>query len=270
MGEPAVHAKGQLEVRHLAKRFRVDGRMVVALQDVSLSLAPGEFVALLGPSGCGKSTLLNIVGGLLQPDEGEVWLEGRPAPDRLGQVAYMPQRDLLLPWRSVLENVILGPEIAQRPLQEAREEALSLLPTFGLAGFEDAHPATLSGGMKQRAALLRTFLLHGSVMLLDEPFGALDALTRYQLQDWLIQVWDQLRQTILFVTHDVEEALLLSDRVYVMTPRPGRIMMEIPVPLPRPRKRGLTCQPQFLDLKEQLLGALTHSLPSGVPEAACG
>jgi len=247
----------KLEVREVTKRFRVDGKIVVALEDVSLALREGEFATLVGPSGCGKSTLLNIACGLLQPDAGSIWLDGQPAPERLGRLAYMPQRDLLLPWRTVLDNVILGPELAGQDLEAAREEALALMPLFGLSGFERALPATLSGGMKQRAALLRTFLCHREVMLLDEPFGALDALTRVQLQEWLLRVWERFRQTILFVTHDVEEAVFLADRVFVMTPRPGRIQMAVDVPLPRPRERGLACSRPFMELKEHLLAALT-------------
>ncbi|MGC8838772.1 MAG: ABC transporter ATP-binding protein [Anaerolineae bacterium] len=255
----------KLELRGITKRFRVDGRLVVALDNVSLALRAGEFATLVGPSGCGKSTLLNIACGLLQPDQGEIFLDGQPAPERLGRLAYMPQRDLLLPWRTVLENVILGPEVAGQDLRAAREEALALMPLFGLQGFEHALPATLSGGMKQRAALLRTFLCHREVMLLDEPFGALDALTRAQLQEWLLKVWARFRQTILFVTHDVEEAVFLADRVFVMTPRPGRIQMEVEVPLPRPRDRTITCTGPFMELKERLLAALTTGLPQEVP-----
>jgi len=165
----------------------------------------------------------------------------------------------------VLDNVILGPELAGRDLEEARQEAMSLMPLFGLRGFERALPATLSGGMRQRAALLRTFLCHQEVMLMDEPFGALDALTRIQLQEWLLRVWERFRQTILFVTHDVEEAIFLADRVFVMTPRPGRIQMEVKVPLPRPRDRSLACSPAFMELKGSLLAALAAGPPEETP-----
>ena len=247
----------KLEIRRVTKRFRVDGRLVTALQDASLKVGQGEFVTLVGPSGCGKSTLLNIACGLLQPDQGDVLLDGEPAPDRLGQVAYMPQRDLLLPWRSVLDNVLLGPELAGWSEDETRAEAMELMPLFGLDGFEAAMPSTLSGGMKQRAALLRTFLLHREVLLLDEPFGALDALTRARLQSWLTGIWERFRKTILFVTHDVEEAVFLSDRVFVMSLRPGTIRWQVPVPLPRPRSRDLLEQRGFLELKQSLLAAVT-------------
>jgi len=255
----------KLEIQEVTKRFRVDGKLVVALEDVSLALEEREFATLVGPSGCGKSTLLNVACGLLQPDEGTIRLDGQPARERLGRLAYMPQRDLLLPWRTVLDNVILGPELAGRDLEEARQEAMSLMPLFGLRGFERALPATLSGGMRQRAALLRTFLCHQEVMLMDEPFGALDALTRIQLQEWLLRVWERFRQTILFVTHDVEEAIFLADRVFVMTPRPGRIQMEVKVPLPRPRDRSLACSPAFMELKGSLLAALAAGPPEETP-----
>ncbi|NLE75361.1 MAG: ABC transporter ATP-binding protein [Chloroflexi bacterium] len=260
---PTTPAK--LEMHDIRKRFRVDGRVVTALDGVSLTLQEGEFLTLVGPSGCGKSTLLNIACGLQQPDQGEVWLDGEPARQRLGRLAYMPQRDLLLPWRTVLGNVLLGPELAGRSRDEARQEALSWMPLFGLEGFEEALPTTLSGGMKQRAALLRTFLLHREVMLLDEPFGALDALTRVQLQEWLLSVWRRLSKTILFVTHDVEEAILLSDRVLVMTPRPGRLRLEVEIPLARPRDRELVCSTGFGALKEKLLEVLTDQAPEAAP-----
>jgi ABC-type nitrate/sulfonate/bicarbonate transport system ATPase subunit len=246
----------EVEVREVYKNYRVDGRLVTTLDGVSLSASNGEFVVLIGPSGCGKSTLLNIICGLVQPDGGEVLLDGQPVVDRTGLLGYMLQKDLLLPWRKVLDNVILGPEIGGVSTNEARREALRLLPLFGLEGFEGSYPATLSGGMRQRAALLRTFLCRRDVMLLDEPFGALDALTRRQLQQWLLDVWSQFGQTIIFVTHDVDEAIYLADRVYVMTPRPGRIKLELDVPLERPRERKMITSSVFASLKGQLLSAL--------------
>ena len=243
-------------MRDVRKSFRVDGRLVTALGGVNLRARRGEFVVVIGPSGCGKSTLLNIVCGLLQPDSGEILLDGRPIADRTGLLGYMLQKDLLLPWRRVLENVILGPEISGESREKARQEARELVPLFGLEGFEETYPAALSGGMRQRAALLRTFLSHKNVMLLDEPFGALDALTRRQLQQWLLDVWSRFGQTIIFVTHDVEEAIYLADRVYVMTPRPGRIGLELDIPLGRPRHRELVTSSQFGELKGRLLAAL--------------
>lgn len=245
-----------VEVRGVYKRFRVDGRVVEALHDVSLVAEEGQFVSLIGPSGCGKSTLLNIVSGLMQPDAGQVLLYGRTKDLRLGQVAYMPQKDLLLPWRTLLENLLLGPEIRGYDLNEARREALDLMDRFGLAGFEESLPGALSGGMRQRAALLRTLMCHQDVLLLDEPLGALDALTRRELRQWLLEVWQSFRKTMIFVTHDVEEAIYLSDRVYVMSPRPGTIAMDLRIDLPRPRAEEMTCSTPFLGYRAALLESL--------------
>ena len=250
----------KVEVRELYKAYRVDGQPVEVLDGVSLRAAPGAFVTIIGPSGCGKSTLFSILCGLQQPDRGEVCFDGQPAPHRAGMLGYMPQRDLLLPWRRVLDNAILGPEVQGKDLGAARREAQGLLPLFGLEGFGGSYPATLSGGMRQRAALLRTFLCHKDVMLLDEPFGALDAITRNGLQEWLLQVWQQFGYTILFITHDVEEALFLSDYVYVLTPRPARVALELAVPLGRPRLREMTLTSEFAALKQEVLRALGEGL----------
>jgi len=232
-----------VQVEQVSKRFRVDGSVVPALDGVSLHAAEGEFVSLIGPSGCGKSTLLNLICGLMEPDSGTIRLQGDDRP-RLGRVGLMPQQDLLMPWRRLLDNVLLGPEIQHRDREQARAEALALLPLFGLQGFEHSYPAQLSGGMRQRAALLRTMLCHPTVLALDEPFGALDALTRRGMRSWLLQVWARFQQTVLFVTHDVDEAIWLSDRVLMMSPRPGAIALEVSIPLPRPR------QPQDMDAAE--------------------
>ncbi len=243
----------KLEVRGVSKTFYDNGRETAAVEDVSFAVAPGEFLTLIGPSGSGKSTVFNLITGLTQPDRGTILLDGMTINGRVGLVGYMPQRDLLLPWRSVLGNVILGAEIAGKPLYQARKRALELLPLFGLEGFEAAYPAALSGGMRQRAALLRTFLSERDVMLLDEPFGALDALTRRDLQNWLLTVWTQFRPTVLFVTHDVREAVLLADRVLVFTPRPGKIKQEVQVDLARPRDESAEA---FIHLESALLRAL--------------
>jgi ABC-type nitrate/sulfonate/bicarbonate transport system ATPase subunit len=245
-----------VEVAGVGKSFRVDGRIVEALREVDLAAGAGQFVSLIGPSGCGKSTLFNIICGLMEPDRGHILLDGREARRRTGRLAYMPQKDLLLPWRTVLDNVILGPEIAGRPRDEARREAKELLPLFGLAGFEGSYPSVLSGGMKQRAAFLRAVLQRSPAILLDEPFGALDALTRASLQEWLLEVWARFGQTILFITHDVEEAIFLADRVYVLTPRPGRVRLTVESGLPRPRERSMVTGADFAALKARVLAAL--------------
>lgn len=260
-GEPVSPAHPRLELRAVSKLFAGRGEQVLALEQIDLSAGDGEFVALVGPSGCGKSTLLNIIAGLEQPTTGEVLLDGEPAPERLGRTAYMHQRDLLLPWRSVLDNAILGLEVEGVPRREARERATKLLARFGLEGFAHDYPATLSGGMRQRAAFLRTVLSDKPIMLLDEPFGALDALTRADLQEWLLDLWDELRRTIIFITHDVEEAILLADRVAVMSPRPGRVIHTARVGLPRPRRYEMVTSPDFVVLKAELLDALRGAGP---------
>ncbi len=248
---------------HLAEvtvTFPAQGRgaaPVTAVRDLSLTVPAGMFVTIIGPSGSGKSTLFGLLAGLIPPTTGIVEVHGVSVAGRPGHVGYMPQRDLLLPWRTVLENVTLAPELAGRDKAAARRAARERLPVFGLEGFADAYPATLSGGMRQRAELLRTIMTERDVLLLDEPFGALDALTRTALQEWLLGVWAVERQTVLFITHDVEEAVFLADRVVVLTPRPGRVRAEIAVPLPRPRTHAaLVADPTFNALKADVLAAL--------------
>ncbi len=246
-----------LTLRGLRKSFAGSGGTTVrAIEAIDLVAAPGEFVTIIGPSGCGKSTLFNIIAGLDEPDSGTIELAGQGAGSRLGQVAYMPQKDLLLPWRTALDNVILPLEVRGVRRDEARRQALALFPQFGLDGFEGAYPQTLSGGMRSRAAFLRTVLAGGALLLLDEPFGALDALTRARMQEWLVGVWERERRTTLFITHDVDEAIFLADRLYVMTPRPGRIVLTTTVDLPRPRTPELLTAPAFVALKARLLRAL--------------
>ena len=210
------------------------------LDGVSFDVAPGEFVSLIGPSGCGKSTLFDVVAGLHRPDAGRVVVDGRDATGRVDPFAYMPQQDLLFPWRTVLDNTALGLEVAGVPRRTARRRAGELFGAFGLAGFEGARPAELSGGMRQRAALLRTVVQDRAVLLLDEPFGALDSLTRADLQTWLDDVRAGVGWTVLLITHDIREAVRLSDRVVVLGPRPTRVRCEIPVDLPRPRPQEAT------------------------------
>ncbi|HEX3723017.1 MAG TPA: ABC transporter ATP-binding protein [Nitrolancea sp.] len=253
-----------LNVQAVTKTFTSRRGLVEALDRVDLSVADGEFVSIVGPSGCGKSTLLNIVAGLEQPTSGEIRLNGEGAAHRLGRTAYMHQKDLLLPWRTVCDNVTLGLEVAGIGKTAARERAAALFDRFGLAGFEESYPATLSGGMRQRAAFLRTVLTDQPLMLLDEPFGALDALTRASMQEWLLDLWEGLGRTIVFITHDVEEAVLLSDRVCVMSARPGRIVFERTIDLPRPRRYELVTDATFVSLKSELLAALRSRESLGV------
>jgi NitT/TauT family transport system ATP-binding protein len=251
--ETSVEAATAVAVAGVTKRYGD----LLALDGVDLTVRRGERVALLGPSGCGKSTLLAVVAGLEQPDGGSVSVgDAADARGRLGACALMPQRDLLLPWRNALGNACLALENQGVRRAEARRRARPLFAELGLAEFEHARPAELSGGMRQRVAFLRTLLAGKDVLLLDEPFGALDSLTRAQLQSWLHDVLDRERRTVLLVTHDVEEALLLSDRVVVLSPRPGRVVAEVAVDLPAGTRRELVLSPPFIELREQILETL--------------
>jgi len=226
------------------------------LDGVSFDVAPGEFVSLVGPSGAGKSTLFNIIAGLDAPGAGTVLFDGTPAAGRRDLTAYMPQKDLLFPWRSILANAALGLEVQGVPRKEARARARAWFPRFGLDGFEDSLPFELSGGMRQRAALLRTVVQERSTLLLDEPFGALDYLTRQELQTWMQQVWADNSWTALLITHDVREAVMLSDRVVVFSPRPATVREIVEIDLPRPRGIDVLASPEFGEYERQILSLL--------------
>ncbi|MDM0006180.1 ABC transporter ATP-binding protein [Variovorax sp. J22G73] len=258
---PAVPdtAPPMLELVNVWKRFGEAQAQTVAVSGVNLRIAKSEFVTLVGPSGCGKSTLFNMIAGLLPPDDdGSLLFGGAPQRDGqlLGKVSFMPQRDLLFPWRTVLDNAILALEVEGTPRKEARERARAMLPEFGLAGFANHYPHQLSGGMRQRVALMRTFLFERDLMLLDEPFGALDALTRTRMQHWLLELWAKHRRTVLFITHDIDEAILLGDKVLVMTARPGTVKSETVIDLPRPRDPSVVLTPEFIGLKQRLLAEI--------------
>src|SRR5580693_4912887 len=258
----------KVHLDNVSMTFATPAGPFAALAPVTLSIPQGRFVSLIGPSGCGKSTIFNIVAGLLQPTSGRVLIDGIDATGAIGRVGYMLQKDLLLAWRNVLDNVILGMEIQGRPLRAARERALPLLRRYGLSGFEYAYPSALSGGMRQRAALLRTLLFDTDVILLDEPFGALDAQTKLQMQEWLLGLWADFGKTVVFVTHDIEEAIYLSDEVFVMATRPGRIIESMPVPIARPRDRSATLTPEFMAIKQRCLALLMSGHGSALGEAA--
>src|SRR5580693_7798202 len=258
----------KLHAENVSMTFPTPSGGFAALAPITLSIPQGRFVSLIGPSGCGKSTIFNIIAGLLEPTAGKVLIDGIDATGTIGRIGYMLQKDLLLPWRSVLDNVILGMEIQGVPLREARGRALPLLQRYGLSGFEHLYPSALSGGMRQRAALLRTLLFDTSVILLDEPFGALDAQTKLQMQEWLMQLWGDFGKTVVFVTHDVEEAIFLSDEVHVMGTRPGRLIETLAVDLPRPRLRACTTTPAFMALKERCLELLRVDQPAPDARAA--
>ena len=251
--QTAVYA---IETAHVSKMMERDSRPLQVLRDVNFHAEEGEFVSIIGPSGCGKSTLLNIIAGLDSPTSGSVALHGGTDRLRLGSVGYMQQKDLLMPWRSVLDNATLGLELQGVSKRDAGQRARQHLGRFGLEGFENAYPHELSGGMRQRAAFLRTVLADQEVFLLDEPFGALDALNRTQIHQWLTSLWESMQKTIVLVTHDVDEAILLSDRVYVMSARPGRMKMVQSVDLPRPRSIDVFSTPAFMALKSALLNSI--------------
>jgi ABC-type nitrate/sulfonate/bicarbonate transport system ATPase subunit len=259
-GENPVQAPTRIELREISHVFRTaDGGSVYAVDRINLSVPEGRFVSIIGPSGCGKTTLFNIIAGLETPTGGEVLVDGRNVSGMIGIVGYMLQKDLLFPWRTVLDNICLGMELRGMPMREARERAMPYLARYGLGGFENQYPAALSGGMKQRAALLRTLLYDSDIVLLDEPFGALDAQTKSLMQNWLLQLWSDFRKTVLFVTHDLDEALFLSDEIFVLSARPGRIKAQIEVPLPRPRTRDVYASPVFLELKSRCMELLFDS-----------
>ncbi|WP_019911336.1 ABC transporter ATP-binding protein [Paenibacillus sp. HW567] len=229
---------------------------------ISMNVIQGEFISIVGASGCGKSTLFKIIAGLLPHSGGEIRIHGQLSGEpssRLGQVAYMPQQDLL-PWRTVLDNCLLPWELKQIGSKaEAATQIREMLARFGLAGTEAAYPAELSGGMRQRVALLRTLAAGNELLLLDEPFGALDAITKRELHRWLLSLWSSLEKTVLFITHDLEEALLLSDRIYLMSGGAGGGLQELAVDLPRPRHYKMNYEPQFVALREDLERRLHES-----------
>jgi ABC-type nitrate/sulfonate/bicarbonate transport system ATPase subunit len=251
-GEKPMSVMLQLET--ISKSF--DGMEV--LKDISLHIARGEFVSIVGPSGSGKSTILRLLTQALSPDRGDILFDGTPLSQAAHAFAFMPQRDALMPWRSVIDNAILGLEVHGMSPREARALAAALFERFGLAGFENHYPAALSGGMRQRAALLRTVIQRQDMLLLDEPFGALDALTRTQMQEWLQGMWTDHRWTALLITHDVREAVFLSDRIYVLSARPATVVTEFEVPLKRPRTLTDLGSPAAQAIETEILQTLLH------------
>ena len=242
----------KLEVKHVSKSFA--DRPV--LKDLSIELNRGELVCLLGVSGGGKTTLFNIISGLLMPDEGQVLLDGHDITGKPGSISYMLQKDLLLPYRTIEDNVALPLLLKGTKKQEARAQVSPLFAQFGLEGTQKKYPAQLSGGMRQRAALLRTYLFSQDVALLDEPFSALDTLTKSAIHRWFLDVMEQIRLSTLFITHDIDEAILLSDRIYLLTGQPGRITEEIVIREPKPRGKDFNLTPEFLAYKKHILERL--------------
>jgi ABC-type nitrate/sulfonate/bicarbonate transport system ATPase subunit len=250
-GSPA--GASSLRLEGLTKQFpRAGQKPLLAIQGIDLQVGANELVALLGPSGCGKSTIFNIIAGLLQPTSGRVLIDGQDITGETGHVGYMFQKDLLLRWRTVLRNMTLGAEVQGVDRSAAESEALQLLERLGLQGRERSYPSQLSGGMRQRVAFGRTLMCHKDLLLLDEPLGALDAQTREYMQEWLQQIWSGFQKTVLLVTHDLDEAIFLADRIYVLAAHPGRVKREIRVELPRPRNVETRLSPEYGRMRAEL------------------
>lgn len=241
-----------LSIHNLAKRFAD----VPILENLHLDVIEGEFLTILGPSGSGKSTLFHLIGGILTPDFGSIQLNGEEINGKKGYISYMPQTPSLLPWRSILNNVLLGQELKGK---KETDKAKQMLVKAGLEAYVDSFPDELSGGMKQRAAFIRALLSPQSVICLDEPFSALDEITRLDMQKWLLDIWQVYKKTIIFVTHNIDEALFLSDRIIVLSEKPAYIKQEIKVPFSRPRKENLLLEDEFLEWKREIYYALRGS-----------
>lgn len=243
-------------IANISKTFIYNNESMPVLENISLKVKKGEFISIVGPSGCGKSTLLKMIPGLIKPDRGRIVLEGKEVKGQVTKVGYMAQRDLLAPWKTVLDNIALPLIIKGNNKKDAYEKVRKMLPIFGLEGFANHYPHQLSGGMRQRAALMRTILIDSQVLLLDEPFAALDALTREEMQEWLLSIWERFKVSVLLITHSIDEAIFLSDKVYVLSKRPGQIVLEQQVRLPRPRTRDIVTSEEFTHYKKILLKAL--------------
>jgi NitT/TauT family transport system ATP-binding protein len=263
--------RGEIELKNLSMSFGQGASQVVAVNGVNLTVAPGEFVSIIGPSGCGKSTLLNVVAGFTPPTEGHALLDGVPITGPGPERGVVFQQYSLFPWMSVRKNVEFGLKMQGVAANKRETTARTLLGLAGLLAFENHYPDQLSGGMKQRVGIVRALATSPQVMLMDEPFGALDAQTRVVMQQILTNMWQKFRLSVLFITHDIEEAIFLSDRVFVMTARPGRIKAELPIPLPRPRTAEMMSSVEFIQIlhklrnliREESLAAMGHELDAG-------
>lgn len=240
-------SKQKLIIKNLSKSFQ-DSKLKV-LDDISLTVEKGELVSIIGPSGCGKSTLLDCIAGVTEYDSGEIQSKGG--------AAYMFQDDVMFPWRSIIDNVILPLELSGMKKDQARNEAEGYLKDFGLETFATYYPFMLSGGMRERAALLRTYLCKKEVLLLDEPFSKLDALTRLKMQLWFLKTLQKQKKAVLFVTHDIDEAIFLSDKIYIVSKRPAKLIAEIQVPIKKPRSADILTSSTFITVKKQIMKKLT-------------
>src|SRR5690625_1853284 len=248
--------KRALEYCDVSFSYKKESEHVNLLESLNLSVFDGEFISIIGKSGSGKTTLFRLITGLEQPSKGDIYINGEILSDRFGQVGYMAQQDLLMPWRSIRDNAALPLEIQGVPTKRAWQQVEKWLKEFGLSGYENHYPRSLSGGMRQRVSFLRAMLSGSNVLLLDEPFSALDAITKLSMQEWLLNQWEKWQQTILFITHDVEEALFLSDRIFILMNKPVQKIEEIDMPLARPRDLHDLNDAYMIDLKNQLIDRL--------------
>ena len=253
---PSLPSQLILRANHIVVTFPSPWGNLGALDDVSLYVCQGEFVCIVGPSGCGKSTLLRVLGGLLPPTNGRVYLRGKPLNGPSGDMGFVFQKTNLMPWRTVLQNITLPLEIQGLDAVQARQRATDLIRLVGLEGFERNHPHELSGGMAQRVAIARALIHDPEILLLDEPFASLDALTRERMNLELLRIWQARRKTVAMVTHNIQEAILLADRVIVMSERPGQITANLPVTLPRPRSQDLIYCDIFAELARRIREAI--------------
>jgi ABC-type nitrate/sulfonate/bicarbonate transport system ATPase subunit len=260
----SANGVAKLELRNVSMVYSQRGKPFAAVRDVSLQVEAGQFISIVGASGCGKTTLLRIVDGLITPTRGQVWVDGqavnRPGPDR----GFVFQQDALFPWRTLLDNVIFGLEIQGRSRKESRERAAGLLSLVALDGFEHHFPHELSGGMRQRANLARALTIDPDVLLMDEPFASLDAQTREIMQSELLRIWRSNRKTVLFVTHQIDEAVYLADRVVVMTSRPGQVKAVLDIDIPRPRDLSVKRTPAFLELVDEIWKMIEEEVKSAL------
>lgn len=242
----------KLKIENVYKEYNTRKGKTVALNGINLDIKENEFICVVGPSGCGKSTLLNAIAGLHEPTSGSIYLDGNLIKGTGVERGVVFQQYALFPWRTVLKNVMFGLEIKKTPKDEAKKIAMKYIKSVGLEGFEHAYPKELSGGMKQRVAIARAYAVNPEVLLLDEPFGALDAQTRVQLQQELLTTWEQDKKTCFFITHDVDEAVILAQRVVIMSARPGRIKRIVDIDIPYPRTQDIKTSPKFIELKNEI------------------
>lgn len=240
--------------------FKYENDPKLLMEDLSFHVDKGEFISIIGPSGCGKSSIFRLISGLEKSYSGDIFINNSNIKTLKGYIGYMPQRDLLIPWRTILENTSLPLEVVGKKSKEAREEAAKFLQKFGLEKYKDKYPKDLSGGMRQRVSFIRTLLTGSDIMILDEPFSALDAITKISMQEWLLTQWSTLKKTILFITHDVEEALFLSSRVFVISEKPITKLKEVTVPIGYPRDRHMLSKPEILSIKEELVNELKQRI----------